>query len=469
MDCVLYKKNIPILRFTQDAEKNITSIPKIFNELHIPPHLFLNGVVDARNEYALCQKLEEFFNNRIIPYTRRSFKDMLTELEISSAEELAERSFYLSLSDQYWVCPAEDMGKLWWDDINFFTNEYDSAIGLRLISNSKSLNKNSNSFSPDNTTSGELPKRWVRKDGINYLEKSGTGTEQQEPLNEVLASEICRRLKIAYIPYTLEIRDEQYFCLCADIATPSIEMIPMDSIYQDIHLLEGGKYDYAKLIERCDFLGIPNAEKDLLKIILLDFIIANEDRHSFNISFLRNSDTLEWLGVAPVYDSGKSMFVGRLGFEIEKTSSFSIPSKPFEETQRKQFDILPMELIADDIDLSRLDGITDWYESFLAPLRRLPSEKKAALVKALGERIKEAQTLLEEKAQFTQADKNLLKIPVSILVFHELCKNPHLTKEELSKETGASRATVTRALQKLVAENKIRRVGANKNGYWEIL
>ena len=92
MDCVLYKKNIPILRFIQYAEKNITSIPKIFNELHIPPHLFLNGVVDARNEYALCQKLEEFFNNRIIPYTRRSFKDMLTELEISSAEELAEKS-----------------------------------------------------------------------------------------------------------------------------------------------------------------------------------------------------------------------------------------------------------------------------------------------------------------------------------------------------------------------------------------
>ncbi len=67
MNCVLYKKNIPILLFIQDAEKNITSIPKVFNALHMPPHLFLNGEADVQNEYALCQKLEDFFNNRIIP------------------------------------------------------------------------------------------------------------------------------------------------------------------------------------------------------------------------------------------------------------------------------------------------------------------------------------------------------------------------------------------------------------------
>ena len=39
-------------------------------------------------------------------------------------------------------------------------------------------------------------------------------------------------------------------------------------------------------------------------MFLVDFIIANKDRHYRNFGFLRNSETLEWIGLAPVYDSG---------------------------------------------------------------------------------------------------------------------------------------------------------------------
>ena len=407
------QKNIPILLFCEDSEWNITEVKKVFNVHHLPPHLFSDGMPSAQNEYALCQKLEDFFNNRIIPYSRKSLKEMLSELEITSAEELAKRSFYLSLSDQYWFCPKEDMGKIWWEDINFFTKEYDSAIGLRLINNSKSLNKNSSSVSPDSTTGGELPKRWVRENNINYLEKAGTGTEQKEPLNEVLASEICRRLKISHIPYTLEIRDENYYCRCADI--------------------------------------------------------ANEDRHAFNISILRNSDTLEWIDVAPVYDSGKSMFLNKLDFEIKMISSYRLPAKPFMETKIKQFQSLPMEKIASEIDFSHLKDIAKWYTAFLAPLRRLSSEKKSALVTALSERIAEAEHLLKLKYEETRSFEASEKIANTTLVYHALCRNPELTKEGLANVTGLSRATVTRMLQKLVSENKICRIGANKNGKWEII
>ena len=240
----------------------------------------------------------------------------------------------------------------------------------------------------------------------------------------------------------------------------------------------------------------------MLKIFLLDYIIANVDRHSYNISFLRNSDTMEWIGVAPVYDSGKSMFVNKLDFEIEMTSSFRIGSKPFEENQAAQFNSLPMEKLAGLIDFSSLSDIDKWYKKFLAPLRRLPSEKKAALVKKLEERIKEAQILILEKQRFSQGkdfSKSRNKEEESLFlsentpvygksgvkvksksgaqakessedkVFTALVQDSHQTKEELCARLALSRATVTRALQKLTAENKIRRRGANKNGYWEIL
>ena len=54
------------------------------------------------------------------------------------------------------------------------------------------------------------------------------------------------------------------------------------------------------------------------------------------------------------------------------------------------------------------------------------------------------------------------------LIISLLKENPSYTKEELAKKIGKSRATVTRILSKLVDEGKIKRVGSNKTGHWEV-
>lgn len=41
---------------------------------------------------------------------------------------------------------------------------------------------------------------------------------------------------------------------------------------------------------------------------LTDFIISNTDEHLVNFGVLRNADTMELIGPAPIYDSGNSMF-----------------------------------------------------------------------------------------------------------------------------------------------------------------
>ena len=46
---------------------------------------------------------------------------------------------------------------------------------------------------------------------------------------------------------------------------------------------------------------------------------------------------------------------------------------------------------------------------------------------------------------------------------------PNMSKEQIAERIGKSRATVTRLLGVLIRQGKIRRVGANKNGYWEVL
>ena len=464
MEYILNKKNIPILRYAEN--KGYIEVLQVYNKEHLPVALFLNGKPSADNLYALNEKMEQFLDNRLIPSTRPHFKEALEELEIPSNYELAKKSWFLSLSDQYWICPVELKDKLFWENINFFTNDYDPAIGLRLTTNSKSLNRNSCFYSPDNVTNGELSKCWFKKDGINYLEKAGTGTEQQEPLNEVLASEICKRLNIAYVPYYLTIRDDKYFCYCPDMIDESTELVPMDAVYQDLHLIAGKFYDYEELIKRCNEMQIPNAEADLLKIILVDYIMANIDRHSYNISFIRDSNTLQWKGIAPVYDTGKSMFLNHLDFEMNMISSCQIGAKPFYETQSEQISKLPVSKIVSSINLENLDGIDDWYADFLKPLKRLSEEKKTALVKKLRERIEETKSILASYKTDTSASKE--KLSNADIVYAALKRNPKQTKEEVSKATGLSRATITRTYSELEEQGKIHRIGSNKTGYWEV-
>ena len=50
---------------------------------------------------------------------------------------------------------------------------------------------------------------------------------------------------------------------------------------------------------------------DLEYEILSDFVLSNRDRHMNNIGFIRDPETLKLKRMAPIFDSGKSMFVGR--------------------------------------------------------------------------------------------------------------------------------------------------------------
>ena len=55
------------------------------------------------------------------------------------------------------------------------------------------------------------------------------------------------------------------------------------------------------------------------------------------------------------------------------------------------------------------------------------------------------------------------------MVFAVITKNPNLSKEKIAERIGMSRATVTRALAKLIENGTIQRVGSDKAGHWEIV
>ena len=137
---------------------------------------------------------------RSIPASRSGVREALETLGISDTKTLLIRCYGLSLSDQYWVRPANS--DLTWERINFFTNDFSEDIGDILFG----ANKMSNAIdfsSPDNTSDGNLKKRWRIIDGKRCLIKGGSNPYRQQPLNEVIATKIMNRLGIHCLQYTL--------------------------------------------------------------------------------------------------------------------------------------------------------------------------------------------------------------------------------------------------------------------------
>ena len=240
---------------------------------------------------------------RSIPASRSGVREALETIGISDTKTLLIRCYGLSLSDQYWVRPANS--DLTWERINFFTNDFSEDIGDILFG----ANKMSNAIdfsSPDNTSDGNLKKRWRIIDGKRCLIKGGSNPYRQQPLNEVIATKIMKRLGIPCIPYTLIWNKGAPYSVCSDFVDENTELVSARNIIRtqeqsdDITL-------YQHFVNCAEKLGIPGVVPFLDRMIVLDYIILNEDRHLNNFGAIRNAQTLEWQGMAPIFDSGNSL------------------------------------------------------------------------------------------------------------------------------------------------------------------
>ena len=390
----LCHKDIQVLSF--EIENNqISNINEIFNKEHIPVGLFTEEKNDSK-----IDELNKWWKTRAIPASRQNLEHALQLLGNTTTEQLITQSFGLSLSDHYWAKP-QDLN-LNWSEINFFQNEFSEDVGKALFG---TLNKDSKSISilsPDNTSDGWLKKKWIINNSERVLIKGGSGESQQEPFNEALASEICKRLNIPHVDYSILIQDYDYYSTCKAFTSLDSEFVPALRIY-NLKKYSGGLWDkYSHFKETCEVAGIAfnSIKKQLCSMFILDYIIANEDRHFGNFGFLRNPDTLEWIGLAPVFDSGSSLFykfpVTFLS-DKEKTKSEALTARPFGIKHSDQIKLLPCAQLCQDLPLDNLNDISDWYGNLLNKNKRIDSNRRDLLCKLLQNRVIEMKKVLYEK------------------------------------------------------------------------
>ncbi len=304
------------------------------------------SVKDGKPE---LQELKAWWSHRSIPASRSGIDKAWETMGISTTSGLLTKCLGLSLSDSYWVRPENF--NLDWENVNFFDNDFSDDVG-NILFGEKPAADTINMMSPDGSSDGWLKKKWKIIGCKRCLVKGGSNFFQ-EPFNEVIASRIANRLGLNHVTYSIgfEGKNKSPVCICEAFADGNIELVSASAVNKVLPMVRNeSKYEH--FVRCCEALKISNITKSLDEMLTLDFIIANQDRHMGNFGVLRNADTLEYIGFAPIFDCGTSLRYDTPSVYI--ALDLNVELQPFASFHDEQIQLVSNPQV---FDLSRLAGI----------------------------------------------------------------------------------------------------------------
>ena len=395
---ILMHKDNPVAALEIDeASGVISAIGEVYAEEHIPLGITVKRGRIERSE------LNDWWKGRAIPASRSGIKTVLEDLQIATTQRLLEKCLGLSLSDQYWICPQSR--NLKWSEINFFENNFSDDMGNILFGKVSSgemiLNDEISLMSPDNTSDGWLKKKWKIINGKRCLIKGGSGAIQQEPYNEVIASKIMERLDIPHVKYSLIMEEEYPYSICEDFITPQTELISawyvMQTEKKPNHISV-----YQHYVNCCEKLGIPKIKESLDQMMVVDYLIANEDRHQNNFGVIRDVKKLNFIGSAPLFDSGTSLWFDKPTPMIGRTAK--LQCKPFKNTHEEQIKLVSS---FEWLDISKLNGIEEEFRELVRASIFIDNIRCDAICKEMKERVNSLKKVIDNsgnKEYYSVAD-----------------------------------------------------------------
>lgn len=354
MKCILMNKNTKVLSADYQPSLGVfTDIYGIYNIDFAP--VILKNVYNKEKDLKII--LSNWFKGRGIPLWRDDLDLLLSKLNISAPAELLDKAFGLSLSDQYWIKPYDS--KIEYKDINFFEHDFnDAEFTDATFSNSTETSTKISLISPNNTTDGRLKKTWIIEDGKRYLLKGGYKNEVLQPFNEALASMISSRLGFNHVTYILEVIKDKVVSKCECFINENTELVSAYQILYNNCDKDNAYETYINLLEKH---GIKDARSSLEDMFILDYIMLNEDRHLNNFGIIRDVQTLNWIGTAPIFDTGESLNI----------IDYSDEEVIINGDGRFFYNVSNFDNILDNIkdlkkyDLNKLDGICEEFDELL--------------------------------------------------------------------------------------------------------
>lgn len=207
--------------------------------------------------------------------------------EVSRAK-LAISCRALSILDNYWV--KLDNDSTTWDMVNLRHNSLNQAIA-QVALHGTSLSLQGSLVSPEFTTNGAYAKAWRRdEDGSLWLYK--LNDMQSTAKIEVMVSDILDCTNVSHCHYEAREDMGKYVCACPAMTSDDISIADgltfigycnRNGINPDEYLTEHDKDNYYNMF-------------------VVDYLIANPDRHGQNWGIAYDSETMEIHGLHPLFD-----------------------------------------------------------------------------------------------------------------------------------------------------------------------
>lgn len=281
----------------------IVSVPEVFEPDLLP--------VGAQGPAAM---LKAWWQRRAVPVTQGDIQTTLTHIGFLTPQSYLVRNLGLGMTDCYWIKPVN--AELGWKDVSLFRNEFEDVVATTHFTGlGANIDfKNFDIRFPGASARGDVPKAWICVDHTRrFLVKGSERGNTQQIFNEVVAAYMHRRQARAdyvdYQFYTIETgHGKQLGASCESFTNESLEFVPArDLLLQNRRSNEG---DYWHFLDMCAAGGLDRDEVIAFMdyMILTDFVITNTDRSFENFGVLRDAETLQFVKMAPIFDSGNSMF-----------------------------------------------------------------------------------------------------------------------------------------------------------------
>ena len=411
------------------------------------------------------ETLWTWLTRRTVPRNRRNIEELMARLGLNSRniKGIIELCRGLSLNDVYWVA-ADDFHEKW-VEVNLYNNRFSEAIALMAFGGEGPAFQGRWTSSPELTTNGMLAKCWRRIDGNVVLYKAGTEGASNtgfEPYSEFYASQIADTLGLNHVEYGLSKFKGRLCSTCRLFTSDKYGYIPAGRIVSKDEALADGRFS---------------------DIFFFDALIFNTDRHMGNFGYLIDNDTNEIIGAAPIFDNGYGLFslaldrVGDTHDEFNDLRRFTSRVNPalylkwlgfpggVTPSMRKRLEALKGYRIKRhpkyNLSARRIAAIEDFLQNRIAKIAEF------------GERADEFVAISQKEYTVNRVKETggytLNSDSLEMQIKQNMRADPFITKMELSELLQVSPRWIARKMKDLQTAGEIRRVGADKNGWWDVL
>ena len=306
---ILMNQNKEIMTFNLDtAEKTVLS-----NDLL--PYALKDFVQDTKGldvTTVINQSfvLRDWLCSRVLPLSRENAKAILNSSGLPQVNNTQERLKIvvackgLSILDNYWI--KESGESIRFEDINLREVPLhevlvDISLSGRCISVSAEVLRN------DITTNGMFAKVWQRKDGKLKLYKSDRTIDKVNTRAELTCSLILDSVGVNHIRYEKAILNDSLCAVCDCFTSTEKTFVSAQEVRD---------WCYHVGLDWKSFIMQDAYREDIANMCVVDYVLANTDRHLENFGFMVDSqNNLQCL--APLYDFNQALIADEFDTNID--------------------------------------------------------------------------------------------------------------------------------------------------------